>query len=391
MITMRRQLLGLGFVAASSLLALHAAQAMSGPTAIQIDGGPLGALQISGGVDGYGYYVGKTADGTKTNGAELGGMEVELQKTSGILQFTVEVGDSGGALTLGTLPSQANFNTYTTGPLYAGYVTIAPKGAPFTISVGQLGSLEGYEAGIDWINPSQLATAIFYVQNSQSRGVSGNYTAGPISATATFGDGFDTGVFNFLQALVSYTINPTNTASIYYAGNLGTTGLNSFGYGQTTTGVYGSQFVNSQMIGGYYSYTMGSLNLVPEVQYVYAKANAKVNIFKPTTNFGAALFADYSFGTSPYSIGGWGEYFTSHASASDQAAGTGDWFIGPDSEVVGFSVAPTWQYKDLFARANAGYLYLLDNKDATGARYGYGNSGTGRSTYIGTLEAGLLF
>jgi hypothetical protein len=145
------------------------------------------------------------------------------------------------------------------------------------------------------------------------------------------------------------------------------------------------------MIGGYYSYTMGSLNLVPEVQYVYAKANAKVNIFKPTTNFGAALFADYSFGTSPYSIGGWGEYFTSHASASDQNAGTGDWFIGPDSEVVGFSVSPTWQYKDLFARANAGYLYLLDNKDANGARYGYGNSGTGRSTYIGTLEAGLLF
>ena len=62
MSTLRRQLLGLGFVAASSLFALHAAQAMSGPTAIKIDGGPFGQLQISGGVDGYGYYLGQTND-----------------------------------------------------------------------------------------------------------------------------------------------------------------------------------------------------------------------------------------------------------------------------------------------------------------------------------------
>jgi hypothetical protein len=44
MITMRRQLLGLGLIAASSILAIHNAQALSGPTAITIDGGPLGSL-----------------------------------------------------------------------------------------------------------------------------------------------------------------------------------------------------------------------------------------------------------------------------------------------------------------------------------------------------------
>ncbi len=71
MITMRRQLLGLGFVAASSILAIHAAQAMSGPTAIQIDGGPLGPLQLSGGVDGYGYYVSNTPSGTLSNGINV--------------------------------------------------------------------------------------------------------------------------------------------------------------------------------------------------------------------------------------------------------------------------------------------------------------------------------
>lgn len=383
MITMRRQLLGLGFVAASSLLALHAAQAMSGPTAIQIDGGPLGALQLSGGIDGYGYYLSGTNSSEVSNGAELANGLVELQKSSGILQFTIEVGSNGGAITVGAPGfgsnghlAQTSINTFSTGPLYAGYITVAPADLPVTFSAGQLGSLEGYESGIDWNNPSQLVTDIFYVQNSQSRGVEAAYTAGPLTATVEFGDGFDDGVFNFLQALVTYTINSTNTLNVYGAANLGTTGLNAVTYGGTPVGTYGANYVNSDMIGGYYSYTMGNLNVLPEAQYVYAKADNKIGLTKSSANFGAALFADYSFGTSPYSLGGWVEY----------ADSTGDdfWFIAPHAEAVGASLAPTWQYKDLFARANVGGLYLLNTR-------AYGSDGSGKGEFIGTLEAGLLF
>jgi hypothetical protein len=395
MITMRRQFLGLGFVAASSLLALHAANAMTGPTAIQIDGGPVGALQISGGIDGYGYYLGDTTESGnlpfthKDLGADVANALVEVQKTDGVLQFTVEVGANGGAVTLGAgAPGQTSITTFTTGPLYAGYVTVAPTGMPFTVSAGQVGSLEGWESGIDWNNANQLTTEIFYVQNSQSRGVSGNYTQGPINATVTFGDGYDSGVWNFIQGLITYTINATNSVSIYTGDNLGRTGLATYAYGGGTTAGYGPQFVNSDMIGGFYSYTMGNLNLVPEVQYQYAKADAKIGISKPTYNLGAALFADYSLSsTSPYSIGAWAEYFTSHTSAADEST----WFIGPDSEGVGASVTPTWQYKDLFARADAGYIYLLHNKAADGlTSYGYGDS-KDHGEFVGTLEAGLLF
>ena len=130
MITMRRQLLGLGFVAASSLLALHAAQAMSGPTAIQIDGGPLGALQLSGGVDGYGYYLTETNSNgylpysNKSNGAYVGSGLVELQKTDGVLQFNIELGSNGGTTTLGLAPAQTSISNLSTGPLFAGIVTV---------------------------------------------------------------------------------------------------------------------------------------------------------------------------------------------------------------------------------------------------------------------------
>ena len=220
MITMRRQLLGLGFVAASSLLALQTAHAMNGPTAIQIDGGPLGSLSLSGGVDGYGYYVSKLPTGTLNHGINVANALVQLQKTSGVLQFTIEVGSNGGAVTVGASgrPGQTSISNFSTGPLYAGYVTIAPTDMPFTVSAGRLASLEGWESAIDWNNASQLTTDIFYVENSQSDGVEGTYTAGPVSATVEFGDGWDTHVFNFAQALVSYTINSNNNVNVFYAG-----------------------------------------------------------------------------------------------------------------------------------------------------------------------------
>lgn len=403
MITIRRQLMGLGFVAASSLLALHSAQALSG-TSVSLDGGPIGSLTLSGGVDGYGYYQTPTATGILNHGTNIASGLVELQKTTGVLQFTIEVGSNGGVLTLGANTNfgggyynnriaQTSISNFSTGPLYEGYITIAPPNLPVTVSAGFLPSLEGYESGIDWNNPSQLATPIFFVQNSQSQGVEAAVTEGPVTATVEFGDGFDTGVFNFAQALVTYTIDSSDVLNVYYAGNLGRTGLNAktysgdCSYGSTapgcfgTVGNYGAYYVNSQMLGAYYSYTIGNLNLVPEVQYVFAKADQKLGLTKASSNASAAVFGDYAFANTPYSVGGWVSYENSN--------GYDSWYAGPKSEAVGIAVSPTWQYKDLFARANAGAEYLLNNKVFSTASYG--KNGTDKAQFTGTLEAGLLF
>jgi len=393
MITMRRQLLGLGFVAASSLLALNSANALSGPTAITFDGGPLGQLSLSGGVDGYAYYNSGTSDtgsllGNTSNGAYVGSALTELQKTTGEFQFTIEIGSNGGTSSLGTPHGQTSINTFSTGPLYAGYITIAPTATPgFTVSAGQLGSLEGWESGVDWNNANQLTTEIFAVQNSQTPGVEASYTTGPFSGTVEFGDGYNTGVWNYIQWLGTYTINSDNAASIYGGANLGSTGPAARSYG----GAPAPLFANSNLIGAFYNFTMGNLNIVPEVQYQYTKARASIGLTKAASNFGAAVFTDYSFGTSPYSVGAWLEGFTSHTSNQDNAT----WFIGPDAEGVGISVTPTWQYKYLFARADLGGLILLRQSyyDTSGNKYnyGYGNYGTGHGVFQGTLEAGLLF
>lgn len=390
MITIRRQLLGLGFAAASSLVAMHAAHALTGPTAITIDGGPLGSLSLSGGVDGYAYAVTQTNSNQQTVGANIASALVQLQKTTGVLQFNIEVGANSG-LTLGApgydsrghIP-ETSINNFDTGPLFIGSITVAPPNSPVTITAGHIASLEGYEGTIDWVNPSQLSTDIFYVQNNNATGVQANITEGPITAEVQFGDGFDTGVWNFAQALVTYTIDSNNVVNVYGAANLGRTGLNAHTYAQDTVGEYGSYYINSDMIGGFYSWTQGNLNIVPEVQYVFAKVDHQAGIDKSTSNLGAAVFGTYAFANTPYSLGGWVEY--------ENSQGNADWFVGPHSEAVGVALSPTWQYKDLFARANAGAIYLLNNSaSGPGTAYGYGNNGTGKFQFTGTLEAGLLF
>ncbi|HEY1857858.1 outer membrane beta-barrel protein [Acidocella sp.] len=405
MTTLRQRLLGAGLVVACPLIGIQAAHAMNGPSAIQIDGGPLGQLELSGGMDGY--FYGMTGTGTsnspnygylgdKAGGANLANGLIELQKTSGQLQFTIEVGANAPPPTLGLKPQQASVNGFSTGPLYMGYVTLAPNNSPFTLSAGQFASLEGYEGDIDWNNANIFSTMLFNVENTQSTGVEASFTKGPVAATVQFGDGYNTGVFNFLQAEATYTFNKNNALTVYYGGNLGATGVNAHtyaaspaSYDQTSLSEAGAYFDNSQLFGAYYTFTAGNLTLVPEVQYQYSTANHRLaaasgtpGLDKYSSNFGAAVFSDYAFGSSPYSIGAWAEYWTSN--------GNNDWFISPGSSGEGISITPTWQYKDLFARLDGGALYLNHTRD-DGESFGYGNSGRTPYQFSGLLEAGLLF
>lgn len=394
MILVRRHVLGLGFMAVSSLLAMNAAFALNGPASITIDGGPLGPLQLSGAANGYGYVIANNNESAvstgitpNNHGINFGAGMVELQKTAGLLQFTVELSSMGGAIVLGSnTPGQSTFNQFSTGPLYAGYVTLAPKDAPVTVSAGRLASLEGYESSFAWGNASQFTSVIADVGNNASNGVQLAYTHGPLAASVLFGDGWDTHVFNFMQALVTYTFNSDNVLNLYYGGNLGRTGVYAHTYGNTGTSwkntsvaSYGSNFVNSQTVGMYYNYTSGALNLTPEVQYVYAKQDAAVGIDKFTANLAASVFGDYSFANSPYSLGGWAEY--------EDSVGAGNWFNGARSQGVGLALSPTWQHKDLYVRMNGGMFYLTHRT----AGNGFGDNASKRTQFMGTLEVGLEF
>ena len=385
-------------LSALAFAAIPAAYALTAPTPVTFDTGTfLGKLTLSGGMDGYAYALtgaGNSGDGYgllgtgKSAGVEFQNGLIQLQKTDGLVQFTLLAGGNSSWV-LGSKPGGTSVQTFETGPFRAAYITIAPTPS-FSISAGHVASLEGYESGVDWQNTSMLTTDIFSVQNSNSMGVSATYTMGPVAATVTFGDGFDTQVWNFLQASATYTINDSNNVTGYFATNLGHTGPNAHIYGSATTAytssfvgsgpLSASPFVNSTMFGAYYSYTIGNLNIVPEVQYVYAKQNSQVGLTGFSSNFGAALFASYQFGKSPYSLGAWVQYFASN--------GADNWFLAPGAKGFGISIAPTWQKNHLFVRGDIGWIHLTDRGETAA---GYGTSGTGTNQADFVLEAGLLF
>ena len=375
-------------IAGAQLLGVSAAHALNAPTEIPVADD---TLQISGGIDGYLYgqsgtaphgAPGASAVGDSPYGANLANALIGLQKSSGLLQFTVELGPVDGLPVLGTVPPKASLHVYRLSPLYLGYVTIAPKGAPFTISVGQINSLEGYEGGIDWQNANIFASSMWYISNQNSLGVSGTYTHGPVSLSVAYGDGADTRVFDFLQAAATLNTSSASALTLFYGGSVGRTGLNATTY--LGAPVSNAPFlVNSQMFGAYDSYRRGKLSLVPEIQYIYAPTDHRVMIDKYTSNFSAALFSDYQFGRSNYSLGGMVSYF-------DNIGGQANWYIAPRAEGIGLELTPTWQHKDLFARLSVGYVHLFNAGEGT-ADPAFGSNGTSRNVVQSALEGGVLF
>jgi len=386
-------------ISLAAAIAPTTARALDLPDPISFDAGPLGKLELSGGADGYAYALTGAGDGmnkgllgTSTSiGVQFLNGLIKLEKPDGLLRFTVQVG-AVNSLTLGTKPAPPSVQTWSTGPVRVAYVTLAPT-ENFTLSAGQIGSVEGFESSVDWDNFNLLTTALWYVENSQSVGVRATYRYEKFSGTIIFGDGFDTNVWNYLQLQASYSFNDNNNISAYGATNLGTTGLGARFYGNATTpyssttvGSAGvANLVNSSVIGAYYTFTMGSLTLVPELQYVWSNKNPHVGLTDYSSHFGAAIFGNYKFGESPFSLGAWAQYFTS--------SGTEFWFLNPGAQGFGMAIAPTWTppwaKKHLFVRGDVGVIHLTSV--GTPGSVAYGSSGKDRNQATFLLEVGALF
>jgi hypothetical protein len=370
---------------AAAVYAVPAFAQLKLPAAIEVDGGPLGDLQVSGGTDGIFYGLSGLGDKSRLGNGQAVGVqsftnEIKVEKPTGILRFVVDVHPSD-TLHFGENISGPSVRTLTLGPLYAAFVTLAPV-QHFTVSVGEVYSVEGYESSFDWNNANIVASPIYAVKNSSSRGVSASYTHGPLTSTLVFGDGFDSGVFNTFQDKTTYRFNQRNAVTLYGETNVGRTGPHTFAYGGGTTGSgYKSDapLVNSTTLGGYYDFNVGCLTLVPEVQYAYARPDRIIGIDKFTSNLGAVLISDYRFGDTPWSIGGMAFYYRNN--------GGYGWYLNPHSAGLGFGLTPTWQRGNIFVRAEAAMIHLT----SIGTGEAFGNDGNQRNQVTAILEAGFLF
>ena len=70
---------------------------------------------------------GNSAVGAKSDGADLGTLMMQVEKTTGKIQFDVQIAEYD-AVTLGVnRPKEANGNHFTNGPLRNANVTLAPN------------------------------------------------------------------------------------------------------------------------------------------------------------------------------------------------------------------------------------------------------------------------
>jgi Putative beta-barrel porin-2, OmpL-like. bbp2 len=349
-----------------------------------IDGGPLGTLNFSGGLDGYGYAITGTgphsAVGDKAVGIESYNTFLNISKTTGLVQFHIGfLPNNSFALGLGpTPPSITNLEL---GPIKGAYVSLVPN-SHFQVSAGFLYSAEGYEASNDLHNPNILESAAYWVQNSSGPGVNGTYSDGPVSVTVQFGDGWETGNWNVIQGYASYKFNADNTLYLYGAGNINqipltdkTDGYEGCPYGQCTVALYGANYIDSTVLGTYYKFTSGKLTLTPEVQYAWANANPSVDLPKYTSSLAVVLNANYRI-NKQWSVGALAQGF---ASNGDQY-----WYIAPNAAGFGATVTPTWQQGAFFVRGALGVTQLTH-------KAAYGPNKTGQTQLTSVLETGLVF
>jgi hypothetical protein len=368
-----RLLAALGFC-----LAAPAAQAMIGaPPDVPIDGGPLGPMEINVGVDGLAFATTDTPAGDKTDGIQLDTALINASTTTGLIRGDVEVGqytnlilgyEPGGAT-----PGGPNYSSFS--PLFNGYLSIVPS-SHIKFSVGQFGTPEGFESGQDWNNYSIYHSMIAFVEPGQSRGVNTSFNYGPVDGVIQFDDGYYSKRINYLQWLVTYTFGPALNVTLNGGSHTSVTG-------PAVTGIGNLLYNNSSLYGGWVTYTAGNFTVTPEVQYVYTSPIRKyapdVSITKSAANFTSAIFADYGFGASPYSLGGFVEYASETSAHAD--GGAGDFFgYGPETSLWGAAITPTWQYKQLFARTDLAFSHV-NATDGAGIR----------AQFDAVLEVGLLY
>jgi len=372
---------------------------ISNPSTITLDAGPLGPLNFSGGFDGFAYALTGTGNSkdegllgtTHSTGVELFNTILDVSKTTGKWGFVIHYQPSAN-LAFGESPAAPYYQTYALGPIKAAYLTLSPN-STVSFDIGELYSLEGLESSADWHNYNILESSAYWTENGSDFGAQVNIAKGPLYLSVQYGDGFETKVFNYLQVYAGWTFNSDNVLNAFFGGDLGRTGNDApivgypgqpYGAITNTVGSYGSYYVNSDIIGTYYNYTIGNFSVAPEIQYAWFRPDYKAGITKFGSSFTALATGDYAFAGTPYSLGGIVDYFSNTDSQY--------FYLNPHSEGINFSITPTWQKGNFFVRGAASLVHLINiGTHGTPPVNGFGSSSTGRDQADFVLETGVVF
>lgn len=330
--------------------------------------GDFGKIYVTGAVSGLGLFQSDPVPGNTHTHLDLSNGQVMVQKNEGLFQFFVQAGVYSFP-TLGTPyfhVGRVTGNTF--GPVPVAYAKIAPNDQ-FSFQVGKLPTLIGAEYAFTYQNMNIERGLLWNQEPIISRGIQGNYTAGPLTISVSLNDGFYSNNYNWISGLASYALNKENTIAVVAGGN----------FGESRKGTFVTPLAqnNSRIVNLIYTYNAEPWLITPYFQYTDVPANAALGLTS-ARSYGGAVLANYKVNDN-VNVAGRVEYITTD--------GANNILYGPGSSAASFTVTPTWQNGIWFVRGEASVVQLFDR--ATGAGFGKNGAGTTQARWL--LEGGVLF
>jgi hypothetical protein len=191
-----------------------------------------------------------------------------------------------------------------------------------------------------------------------------------------YGDGYYSGYhWGAPSAAIAYAVNAKNTVTFATV------------VPNRNTPPNGTFFdANAQQYEFEYTYTGKSWSWTPYVFYFRSPSSAVRGYTSTENGLGYVLLGGYRFNPA-WMVGVRGEFITSNGSLTSGSANMNPLGYGPGSRAASFTLTPTWQDKDLFARGEFSYVHVMDY--APGAVFGKG--GTNPNEIRGAAEIGVAF
>ena len=375
------------FMAIPAGSGLAFASPLSLPNPLIFGAGPLGKLDVQGVASGMAFYQDNPQGGPGTLGAKRVGAGITngmviIQKENGPIQFYLQAGAYSFPTLAAAIPS-ASSNIQEFGALPVAYLKIAPS-SDYSVEIGQLPTLIGAESGFTYQNINIERGLLWDMEPIISRGVQFNGSAGPLSASISWNDGYFSNRYNVVSGLLSYAINSANTLSFYAQGALGQSRTTA---NDTAYSPIGNE---SQIYGAEYEYSSGPWMIEPYFQYMHTPKSQRLGIPHSFDNYGGAVLADYRFNNT-VSLGARVEYLRVGGplgvglNSNGIASSLTD--LPADSHAWSITLTPTYQEGAFFARAELSYVTA-----STPAGLGFsGASGTNTNQLRGMVETGFLF
>lgn len=392
LVGMRRAIL---LCACGTLLTNNAASAdpvgspsFSGPLTpnakpLTVDAGPFGEVTVTGQLSGIAmaqsHVTSATGTVTSHTVGDVSNAQIEIQTTSGPLQFYVQAG-AYALPSLGTpyvRSGKALNQLY--GPIPVAYVkaVISPE---ISITAGLLPTMVGAESTFTFQNMNIERGLLWNQEPAISRGAQVNFAHGKLSAAVSFNDGYYSGKFNWLSGALSYAIDSSNTITL-----VGASSLSRSRHSSSATPVAQN---NGAIFNIIYTYTKGPLTLTPYLQYNRVGRDDALEITRSAETYGGALLAKYSL-SNHFSLAARGEYLKSSGRGCGGVLDCTptNLLYGPHSDAWSLTFTPTYQKGVFFARAEASYTRIGNLSPGSG----FGQDFKKRDQARALVETGFLF